>query len=78
MERQPARPSGIGSIFKLITLLAVFLVLLRIFPLVARFVEIAAISSVHFWWVLLFLGFIGLFYWTRKNKPKTPQRQTPP
>ena len=51
-------------------LLAVLVVLVRIFPATFRFVEMAALELRYFWWVILLAALAIWLIWGIGRKPK--------
>ncbi len=64
--RDPGRGS---SPLKIVFAIVALFVLWRLFPLVVRFAEGAALSSLRFWWVLLLFALVGMvIYFVRRRR----------
>lgn len=56
------------GLLKLLFFFAVIFLLIRLFPLVARLVESAALSIRGFWWVILIFTLGGLAAWVLRRR----------
>jgi hypothetical protein len=55
---------------RLLVLLALFVLLFLLFPVMFRFAEGAARSVVRLWWLVLLLALAGWLIWGLGRKPK--------
>jgi len=53
-----------------LVLLAVLVILVRIFPAAFRFVEMAALELRYFWWIILLVALAVWLIWGLGRKPK--------
>ena len=56
------------GILKLLIFLSVVFLLIRLFPLVVRLTESAAMSIRQFWWLILVFAMAGLVTWVLRKR----------
>jgi hypothetical protein len=58
------------SFLQIILLVGFVIILIRLFPIFIRLIEVAAFDLIRFWWVVLILALLGwLVYVLRKRNP---------